>query len=83
MKPSMITASAAALILAVAVGLVPTTAMAQSCNGNGNIDMSTIKGAPSAKIHVLPDCSRIDVATQLASTWGSDHDGVDYPEIQS
>lgn len=75
MKPSMITTSAAALILAVAVGLVPTTAMAQSCNdglaaagvGNGNIDMSTIKGAPSAKIHVLPDCSRIDVATQLAA----------------
>jgi hypothetical protein len=75
MKSFMIKASGAALLVALAVGLAPTAVMAQSCNdglvaagvGNGNIDMSTIKGAPNAKIHVLPDCSRVDVATQLSA----------------
>lgn len=75
MKSSMIKASGAAVLVALAIGLAPTAVRAQSCNdglvaagvGNSNIDMSTIKGAPNAKIHVLPDCSRVDVATQLSA----------------
>lgn len=74
MKSFMIKTSGGALLVALAIGLAPTAVMAQSCTdglvaagvGNGNIDMSTIKGAPNAKIRVLPDCRKVDVATQLS-----------------
>src|SRR5664279_1689509 len=75
MKSSVIVALAAALLAAPVIAVSSGLAVAQSCSnglvaagvGNGNIDMSTIKGAPSAKIRVLPDCTKVDVATQLTS----------------
>ena len=69
----------AVVLLSSSLTLLPNMAMAQNCSeglvaaemGNNHIDMSTIKGAPGATVHVLRNCAKTDVGS-LPPTSGRD-----------